>query len=356
MSNTNYIVANYLNTFRFPGNTIADMTRYMERHPAFPSLMSISECFDEWRIPNIPGRIEKQELKSLDTPFMAYLDAYSSFVLVLNQDTAQVTYLTWEGEILKESNEDFYGKWDGVVFIAEPDELSGTRVNPEAEVSEKISIAAIRKVAFNQEEPPTYKFFRLFSVYFSFVFARLNVSPSVITFLWLISLLGASVLIATGSYSHMTWAIGLILLHFVLDCSDGEVARINRQTSRIGSIFEQMVHWTTNLTLIAGASLGLYAQTKNDFALMIGVFCMMADACFHYVYIQFNYWMEESVNYGWFHSITKFIYIFMPVNISLLTVCVVINRLDIFLWGWTGIAVLLFLLLTFFFLKKEFNN
>ena len=39
----------------------------LEDHPDFPSIMAVSDCFNEWRVPNLLGKTGQQDCK-LDCP------------------------------------------------------------------------------------------------------------------------------------------------------------------------------------------------------------------------------------------------------------------------------------------------
>jgi phosphatidylglycerophosphate synthase len=217
------------------------------------------------------------------------------------------------------------------------------------------SIEDLKKVAFNQDEPYTYKFFRRISIYFSYIFIRLKITPSQISVGWLFLLLAASVLLAIDTAKFRYFAALLIILHFCLDCSDGEIARSTGRMSRIGSNLEQIIHWITNLSLIAGIAWGQFRQSANPSALLLGSMCLISDACFHFLYIQLSYWMDECTNYGFLHKITTSLYTVMPLNINLFLLGCLFNApyLSLLLWGIITSVVFLVLLATFF--GKEFS-
>lgn len=357
MSNVKYIIANYLKILNIEDGTISQILLYLERHSYYPSLRSISDIFDEWQFINIASKIDERRMKELGGFFMAHLTTgEGSFILVLTVEDTWITYLNDSGEIIRESYNDFKQKWDGVIFIAETGEYSGQRKKTSRDdIIFKVGISDIKKAGLNQEEPVTYKFFRLFSAYFSFFFIQLKIPPTVITFLWLISLLTASYLFfINGSDLIRISAAFLICLHYILDCSDGEVARVTNKSSKAGSNLEQVVHWTTNLCLIAGISAGLYKMNYPN-AMILGLGCLLGDSCFHFFYIQLNYWIDKTTDYGMFHHVTKIIYHLMPVNINLFLIGALCNQLCISLWIWTVLSFFLFILLAFLFFKKEFS-
>jgi len=358
MSSVNYIVANYLKVLGIQEPTITAMLNFLENHPKYPSLRSIVETFEEWQFGSTAATATIEQLKSLGGFFIAYLhEGGGAFVFVIRTESEQIIYLNSIGEIIYELYEQFGSKWSNAIFIAELEEGSGFKRNNAEDyyAGDRVSLQQLKKVAFNQEEPYTYKFFRRFSIFFSYVFVRLGIGPNVISSIWMVSLIAASWLLSTGTGASVRFlAAGLICLHFLLDCADGEVARAKKLSSRIGSYYEQTIHWTTNLCLIVGISWGLFNQTGSFMTLLLGLLCLVSDSCFHFIYIQLSYWINNEVDYGWFHKITKAIYTVMPLNINLFLLGCLFNQLYVALFLWFIISSGLFILLSVGFFRKEF--
>jgi phosphatidylserine synthase len=90
---------------------------------------------------------------------------------------------------------------------------------------------------------------RRFSIYFSAVFIRAKVHPDTITLLMILSGIAAAAALFAG------WAITAVVLFnlwFILDCSDGEVARHNGKLNPLGPTIDLMAHIVNHPLLIMG--------------------------------------------------------------------------------------------------------
>ncbi len=99
-------------------------------HPDYPSLLSISDCFNEWKISHQPLRVDRMNvpLESLPVPFIAHmLGGGGSFVFVSRITDKTVTYTDEKKENIESSREDFLRLWDGIMLQAEPDAGSGEK-------------------------------------------------------------------------------------------------------------------------------------------------------------------------------------------------------------------------------------
>jgi phosphatidylglycerophosphate synthase len=360
MSSVKYIVANYLRVLGMPDETIAEMLGYLSEHSSFPSLRSIVESFEEWQFDCTAAEATEEQLRLLGNSFIAYTSIFDgSFALVIVAGDDEIIYLNSIGDVVKEPYDLFVRKWNShVIFVAERTDLSGQR---KGEIISRSPIGApsisdLKKVAFYQDEPFTYKIFRRVSIYCSYWLVRWRVDPNVISLLWLVAMMGASWVVSFSSgLGGRLIAIGLVCLHFILDCCDGEVARITNRTSRVGSNLEQTIHWIVNLALILGSAWGLYRQNGTIASLSLGLICLAGDATFHFFYIQLNYWLNPHLDYGWFHKISSYIFPFMPMNINLFAIFCLIGRLDLFLLIWAIVSFTLFVLLAIGYFGKEFS-
>ncbi|WP_188930244.1 CDP-alcohol phosphatidyltransferase family protein [Puia dinghuensis] len=359
MSSIKYIVANYLKVLGIEQTTINEMLAFLFRHSQYPTLRSVVESFEEWQFSCTAAEATLEQLKSLGNFFMSFVNSFGgSFILVIATQEYQIIYLNAVGEVVCETYDKFIDKWNHIVFIAEVGENSGRKKSFATDLhSGRPSLNEIRAVSFNQDEPPTYKFFRRFSIYFSYMFARLGVTPNYISSMWVLSMLTASIVISIDTQvSHRILAAVLVIAHFIFDCADGEVSRITQRTSHAGANLEQTFHWISNLSMIVGATVAEFRETSNYHTLYLGLFCLASDCSFHFLYIQFNYWLDESKDYGWLHRLTSLIYPIMPININLFLLACIFNRFTLFLTIWGGLSFLFFILLAFVYFGKELST
>lgn len=105
-------------------DTIAES---LQSHPQYPSLKSICDVLNEWKIDNYPMRLDKEELREMGVPFIAHLNDQGekiAFVPKLNGNST-VEYFDSSGESQSISKDDFFEKHTGVSLLIDPDEQAG---------------------------------------------------------------------------------------------------------------------------------------------------------------------------------------------------------------------------------------
>ena len=83
---------------------------------------------------------------------------------------------------------------------------------------------------------------KLLSPFFTIVFVRLGVIPNIVTVLMMASGIVGAALFALPMTAAKVSGIIFIHLWYVLDCSDGEVARITRRFSKMGTEIDYTAH------------------------------------------------------------------------------------------------------------------
>jgi uncharacterized membrane protein len=92
----------------------------------YPSLSSLMEKLDEWRIGNLSVKLEANQLQEIPYPAIAHLSKNGGHFVVLQkleQDTLH--YIDPDVGLIKESLRDFEKKWSGVALLVEITEKSG---------------------------------------------------------------------------------------------------------------------------------------------------------------------------------------------------------------------------------------
>jgi len=101
--------------------------------------------------------------------------------------------------------------------------------------------------------------------------ARLPLSANQITFLSLLFGIAASWSILQGTRVwHLAGAAELVIC-YVLDNCDGEIARLTNQCSRIGDFFDTIVDWLVHAGFFLALGFAVQAATGNDIWLWLGV-------------------------------------------------------------------------------------
>ncbi|GAB4031899.1 hypothetical protein GCM10028809_28930 [Spirosoma gilvum] len=107
--------------------TRATVQESLERHPDFPSLLSLSDVLSDWQVESAALQLNTAEqFRELPFPFIAHLHKQGGwYLLVTALQGDLITYVdTAEGQ-RTESLADFEQQWSGVVLLAEASEQSG---------------------------------------------------------------------------------------------------------------------------------------------------------------------------------------------------------------------------------------
>jgi len=106
-------------------NSTVDET--LQNHPDWPSLLCISDALSKWNIPNAAGKIEKQEIERIPTPFLVQtFNPVSPIEVVTDVDETFVKVLSKDfDKPVLEKREDFFKRWNGIYLLAKKTGISG---------------------------------------------------------------------------------------------------------------------------------------------------------------------------------------------------------------------------------------
>lgn len=119
LTNASVALARLLNV-RVTDHTIR---QNIEQNANYPSLLSLSDTFNRFKIPNESFRIGTEQLKDIDGPFIAFWK--SDFVVVKKIEKDNITYLDTNGKTVTTPISEFGREYGNIIFVAEPDEKSG---------------------------------------------------------------------------------------------------------------------------------------------------------------------------------------------------------------------------------------
>jgi len=131
------VASNYLQLLQVSVTT-SSVERDIEENPYYPSLLSLSDTFDRYRINNNAYKVLPEDLDQLETPFVAFVNMPAvgkDFVLVTNIGDERVTYLYKNKTPQALSKKEFLTRYQDIVWVAEPDTQSG-----EAEFDKKLAL------------------------------------------------------------------------------------------------------------------------------------------------------------------------------------------------------------------------
>lgn len=73
-----------------------------------------------------------------------------------------------------------------------------------------------------------------------------------------------------GGFMDSLTGAGLLLVYYILDHCDGEIARIHGQSSAFGKKFDTFVDWVVHTAFFAALGIGYASQTGNQIWLWLG--------------------------------------------------------------------------------------
>ena len=108
--------------------TEKSVKEFLLAHPYYPSLKSVCDALTKWKIENYPLKLEPEEIKALEMPFIAHLKAGGgqlAFVEGINNE--RVVYHLSENKKHEEVFEKFSEKLSGAVVVFEAAKDSGEK-------------------------------------------------------------------------------------------------------------------------------------------------------------------------------------------------------------------------------------
>ncbi|MER5554460.1 DUF5941 domain-containing protein [Streptomyces sp. NPDC002793] len=126
--------------------------------------------------------------------------------------------------------------------------------------------------------------------------ARRGLTPNQVTTASLITALVAAGSAATGTRGGYVAAGVLLLLSFVLDCTDGQLARYSLQYSTMGAWLDATFDRAKEYAYYAGLALGAARGGGGDDVWVLALGAMVLQACRHVVDFSFNEANHDAVS------------------------------------------------------------
>jgi phosphatidylglycerophosphate synthase len=113
-----------------------------------------------------------------------------------------------------------------------------------------------------------------------YVLAKTPITPNQVTFLSAVVAAGASAMFALlPGYGWLCLAALLYEFSFVLDCADGQLARLRKVASPIGHLLDFLMDELKAMLVFACVAVRLYRETLDERLLLVGLgglFCLAA--------------------------------------------------------------------------------
>lgn len=106
----------------------SSVATYVEAHPVYPGLLTISNCLSTFSVPNHICQIDKKGYWQVELPCPFVTHSFKDkavFVLVREIDDFNLSLTKDKNKPVMMTKQEFMHTWDGSMLVAEPDEDSG---------------------------------------------------------------------------------------------------------------------------------------------------------------------------------------------------------------------------------------
>ncbi|WTS58169.1 CDP-alcohol phosphatidyltransferase family protein [Streptomyces sp. NBC_00101] len=174
-----------------------------------------------------------------------------------------------------------------------PEELAAARTAVAAVDDEAVRLRSAVKA---HDGFFTTHFISPYSRYIARWCARRGLTPNQVTTASLITALIAAGCAATGTRAGFVAAGLLLLLSFVLDCTDGQLARYSLQYSTMGAWLDATFDRAKEYAYYAGLAIGASHSDGGDDVWALALGAMVLQACRHVVDFSFNEANHDAVS------------------------------------------------------------
>lgn len=96
------------------------LSQTLQEHPDYPSLLSIADSLQMWKVETTGVRTTYNQLRNLTCPILVHFKT-SQLFLVTEVNDGSVTYINEKNREAMLSTKEFLGKWDGIALLASAD-------------------------------------------------------------------------------------------------------------------------------------------------------------------------------------------------------------------------------------------
>ena len=117
---------------------------------------------------------------------------------------------------------------------------------------------------------------RFFSIYLTRILVATGLTANTVTGLMMVAGLCAALLFTSVSLLHRVAGALVMQFWFILDCCDGEVARLRKSSSLTGLYMDYLVHYTVHPCMIFFLGIGLFRAGDDGSVLILAFSATMA--------------------------------------------------------------------------------
>jgi hypothetical protein len=141
------------------------------------------------------------------------------------------------------------------------------------------------------EEPLDLYFYRIISFLFVKIILPFPITPNQISIAALVMGVISAVFYAFGSKEAFLIAAVFYAIYYLFDLSDGQVARLKKNGTRIGRIVDGIADYVTHFSIYIGLGIGLGNELNTWLLVIVTMNCMMAQV------ILFDFYRSRYLEY-----------------------------------------------------------
>jgi phosphatidylglycerophosphate synthase len=111
--------------------------------------------------------------------------------------------------------------------------------------------------------------YRPLALLFTVLFAKLRATPNQVTVLSFVFSAASAVLFALGEYNYALLALIPFHIGKILDCSDGQLATLTNQKSKLGAFLDPFLDRVIDSLTMGALAVGYYAHTGSAWAMYL---------------------------------------------------------------------------------------
>jgi len=138
------------------------------------------------------------------------------------------------------------------------------------------SIKEIRKLGSKKRRDVFYQISDFLAYYPAKLFLYTPITPNQITILWIVVEIVASLFLITGKKWIMIGALLIFQSMFIIDCTDGIVARYKKKFSLNGVYLDLLGHYSANSILLICYSIGIAKMFNQQIYILFGIITVFA--------------------------------------------------------------------------------
>lgn len=138
-----------------------------------------------------------------------------------------------------------------------------------------ITIKELRKLSKTKRRDLVYSFVDYLAYFPAWLFLHTPLTANQVTVIWIIGQIVSALFVAKGTWLSMLMGVTAFQLFFILDCSDGIVARYKKQFSLNGIYLDYLGHYIANPLLLICLGIGAFRNTGDILPVLLGIFAAL---------------------------------------------------------------------------------